>query len=238
MYWELEVFFQSRDRMSRNIKKLMGILKDNGIIAARIARLQDKCGAIGCAIILSIKGLTIERIINAVKDAFGKEMVSISSNPITSESATSQVPEKTVASLNAESWGILIRSLSETLGTGASASLYSAGMEIGELSAKGLLLSRPKQDRFLLLMECLESFQDSGWGSYHIVKNGSLPYDLEVRIFNCLECRATMAISGYESPFTRGQLTGMVRSLFNENLTAVEKRCIKKGDPYCTFVIV
>jgi len=234
----LEVLFQSRERISRNIKKLMGVLKDNGIIAARIARLQDKYDAIGCAIILSIKGLTTEGIINAVKDAFGKEMVSISSKPISLESASPQIPEKTAASLDVEAWGILIRSFSETLGTGACTSLYTAGMEIGELRAKGALLSQPKQDRFPLFMECLESFQNSGWGSYQIVKNGSLSYDLEVRIFNCLECRATMAISGYDNSFTRGQLTGMVRCLFNENLTATEKACIKKGDPYCAFIIV
>lgn len=237
MYWELEVFFQSRERISRNIKKLMGVLKDNGIVAAKIARFQDKCGAVGCAIVLSVKGFTAEGIVNAVKDAFGKEMVSISSKPIAHESAISQIPEKTAASLDAEAWGILIRSFSETLGTGASASLYTAGMEIGELSAKRALLSRPKQDRFLLLMECLESFQNSGWGSYQIVKNGSLPYDLEVRMFNCLECRASMAISGYDSPFTRGQLTGMVRCLFNENLTVTEKACTRKGEPYCAFII-
>lgn len=236
-YWELEVLFRTAGDLPKRLGSLSTALKGQHLFHAKMYPLYERCDAFCCAFTLGLHGMSMEGICHSIKNALGKDVISIKHRLISNTLLPAKNGSPRSGSLDETGWGVLFRSLADNFGTGALSALHSTGVEMGGSKAKELTQQHPPEDRSLLLMKGLDALQNNGWGKYQLIKTGPLPHNLEIRVFENLECKAAMSVSQFENSFLRGFFTGLLRSLFSDNIMVREERCIRKGDPYCSYVI-
>ncbi len=236
-YWELEVLFRTAGDLPKRLGSISTALKGQRLLHAKMYPLYEKCDAFYCAFTLGLHGMSMEGISHSVKDALGKDVISIKHKLVSNASLAAHSGSPRCGSLDENGWSVLLHSLADNFGTGALSAIHSTGVEMGASKAKELAQQRPQEDRFMLLMKGLDALQSNGWGKYQLLKTGPLPHSLEIRVFDNLECKAAMSVNQFENSFMRGYFTGLLRSLFSDNIMVREERCIRKGDEYCSFII-
>ncbi len=199
--------------------------------------IYEKCDAFCCAFTLGLRGVSMEGMSHSIRDALGKDVISLKHKIISRSEAAEHHELPRHGSLDENGWAVLLHSLAGNFGTGAFSAIHSTGVEIGNSKGKELAQQHAQEDRSMLLMKGLDALQSSGWGKYQLLKTGSLPHNIEIRIFDNLECKAAMSVHPFENSFMRGYIAGLLRSLFNDNIMVREERCIRKGDDYCSYII-
>lgn len=74
-----------------------------------------------------------------------------------------------------------------------------------------------------------------GWGIVSFDHVDKERKEAKIRIYNSFECSLLSGSKQPESQLFRGILSGFFSKLFYAEVVAVEKECIAKGDPYCSF---
>lgn len=75
-----------------------------------------------------------------------------------------------------------------------------------------------------------------GWGIVSFENVDEKRKEAKVRIYNSFEC-SLLKSKQPGSQFIRGIVSGFFSKLFNAEVVAVEKECVAKGDPYCSFIV-
>ena len=236
-YWELEVLFRTAGDLPKRLGRLSDALRGQHLLHAKMYPLYEKCDTFCCAFTLGLRGVSMEGMHHSIREALGKDVVSLKHKLVSqSEFSRSKEPPR-YGSLDEAGWAVLLQSLAGNFGTGALSAIHSTGLEIGASKGRELAQLHAREDWFMLLMKGLDALQSSGWGKYQLLKTGTLPHNIEVRIFENLECKAAMSVHPFENSFTRGYITGLLRSLLSDNIMVREERCIRKGDCYCSYVV-
>lgn len=74
-----------------------------------------------------------------------------------------------------------------------------------------------------------------GWGIISFEHVDEERKEVNIRIYNSFECSLFDKSKQPESQLFRGILSGFISKLFSTEVVAIEKECIAKGDPYCSF---
>jgi len=234
---EIEVLFRAAGDLPKRLGNLSAALSGQHLLQAKIYPLYAKCDAFYCALTMGQNGASMESVCQSIKEALGNDIISLKHKLVSaSESAGRHEPTR-YGSLDENGWATLLRSLASNFGTGAFSAICSTGLEMGSSRGIGLAQQNGCEDRFTLLMRGLDTLQGCGWGKYQLFKTGALPHNIEVRVFDNLECKAAMSVPRFENSFVRGYITGLLRSLLSDNIMVREERCIRKGDCYCSYVV-
>jgi len=126
-------------------------------------------------------------------------------------------------------------------GPGIEVFLYYLGVEAGlefgkkhKETAKKLGIAKPEE----IYRNISESmFNCVGYGLMETVKiKTRLPYAI-IRVHNCFECELGIGTGKPFSHLVRGMIAGVLTALLGVKMTAIETKCIAKGDPYCEFEV-
>ena len=126
-----------------------------------------------------------------------------------------------------------LRRMAESLGSGGKAIMFHSGFEAGRDLAEKFKASydsnRRALENFLLYSEVL------GRGKFRLESYLDGAY-CKVIVEGLVEC-VRVRSSEPNSQMFRGMLSGFISGLWGREVSAVETRCIAKGDPYCEFEI-
>ncbi len=130
----------------------------------------------------------------------------------------------------------LLHTPREKFGEGVEAFFYHQGRILGESvydSTKDLAVK--DLDTLIRLLELL--FLAYGLGVLKVVKLDLKKPLIIVRIYDSFECSLCERQEKPYSHLLRGILAGFASKVLNMQLTAIETKCIAKGDEFCEFVI-
>lgn len=132
-------------------------------------------------------------------------------------------------------YGKFIGKFIDILGTGGYAILYHTGYSEG-LNMWNSLIANSKSK-----MDCLITIRDtyraSGWGIMEFNDINATKKTARVTIKDNIVPEALGKRDTAVCHDVRGYLAAIFSSFFNEQMQAIETRCIAKGDPYCEFII-
>jgi len=123
------------------------------------------------------------------------------------------------------------------LGTGFGSILYYTFFEAGASLYRDFYAKLLKDRRGVAVL-AERAFTLMGYGVLKILEWGDGSF--VARVYDNFECQALKEIEEAESMMIRGLLAGMVAASWGQSIKGVlpeETKCIKRGDPYCEFVI-
>jgi len=133
-----------------------------------------------------------------------------------------------------ETFGGILERLYDRFGTGAAVILYEMGVAAGESKAKSVL-KKYRLDRLKTLKLIMAERAAKGWCIADVVEFDSKRVTLVVKeLFECMSFKGKQ--ESVASHFFRGYLTGLLRQIFNKDVSVTEVECIAKGDASCKFV--
>ena len=89
-----------------------------------------------------------------------------------------------------------------------------------------------------LIRECLKVYQATGLGRVELVSYNPEEPRAILRMHDSIECKAFRGQGRPASHYIRGHLSGLLSRLLDEELLAVEVKCVAAGDAYCEFEVI
>ena len=128
------------------------------------------------------------------------------------------------------------KALREKIGTGYEMILYLAGYEIGRLAYKAhAKIAGKSPEKLIKINQAL--FIHTGDGIMKIEEYNMDKCEATLKIYDNFECELFKGSNKPQSHLVRGMMAGWFSGFFNKEVTAIETKCIAKGDPYCQFKI-
>ncbi|RLE81914.1 MAG: hypothetical protein DRJ51_02815 [Thermoprotei archaeon] len=130
---------------------------------------------------------------------------------------------------------VALKGFEEHYGVAGKVFLFHLGFTTGHEIAKSLTKLKLGGDE--ILKRALLSYRGHGLGVPELMLYSTLLIKAcKVRVYENFECkgRESTEPTGH---FFRGFLAGILRVLWNVDVTVAEEKCIAKGDPYCEFVV-
>ncbi|MEM3713310.1 MAG: V4R domain-containing protein, partial [Thermoproteota archaeon] len=133
-----------------------------------------------------------------------------------------------------ETFGGILKRLYDKFGTGAAVILYEMGVAAGESKAKSMI-KKHRLDKLKMIKLTMAERAAKGWCIAEVAEFSSKNVTLMVKdLFECLPFKGKQENS--VSQFFRGYLAGLLRQIFNKDVTVTEVECVAKGDAACKFV--
>ncbi|MEM1557218.1 MAG: V4R domain-containing protein [Thermoproteota archaeon] len=133
-----------------------------------------------------------------------------------------------------ETFGGILKRLYDKFGTGAAVILYEMGVAAGESKAKSII-KKYRLDKLKTLKLIMAERAAKGWCLAEVTEFSSKKITLMVKeLFECMPFQGKQ--ENAVSQFFRGYLTGLLRQIFNKDVSVTEVECIAKGDAACKFI--
>ncbi|MDW8033395.1 MAG: V4R domain-containing protein [Nitrososphaerota archaeon] len=230
---------------SKNIPKILNIalniLADKGVrflSGFQSINRDDNTVIIGGFIDISDSKIKAEDIKNILKNVEGVIEVNISDQTfdgliIDTLHFPLQVSGERSFTFRVETFGGILKRLYDKFGTGAAVILYEMGVAAGESKARSIM-KKYRLDKSKILKLIMAERAAKGWCISEVVEFSSRNVILVVRdLFECLPFKGKQ--ENAVSQFFRGYLTGLLRQIFNKDVTVTEVECVAKGDASCKF---
>ena len=130
----------------------------------------------------------------------------------------------------------MIKHLRRRLGTGLEAILYHIGFEAGK-RVYDAHVQMVGKNTFRLIRSGEVLFTQMGFGRIKVTDMYLEEARMRVIVYDSFECELFRGEGRPMSNLIRGMMAGWFSGFFNKEVTAIETKCIAKGDPYCQFKI-
>lgn len=128
----------------------------------------------------------------------------------------------------------LFKRFEKRFGSGGKTFLFYMGLEGGK-SAAIEIREKTKLTGKELVEAILKMLQALGHGIFRIEKCDLEKLEIIVTAKELYECLPSNENTSEGSQFFRGYLSGVLTEAFQQDLVAMEVKCISRGDQYCEF---